>query len=47
MRTVTDISSRNVHYIQPALPIQPADAEAGIRQVGAMLEEEADEREVA
>jgi len=41
----------NVNYIQPALPIQLADAEAGIRKVVAMLEEEAqevgDEREVA
>jgi hypothetical protein len=54
MRRATDIPFRalgNVNYIQPALPIQLADAEAGIRQVVAMLEEEAqeegDEREVA
>lgn len=31
MRTATDISSRNVHYIHPAWPIQLTDAEAGIR----------------
>jgi len=51
MRTAMDICSRHVHYIQPTLPIQPADAGASIHQVGAILveevQEEGDTREVA